>query len=62
VVFPVRLPGWALVGTYFVLQYVLYISMPPSTGGEGSVAYAALPRGERSATTTPRCTSATSRP
>ncbi|WP_017591088.1 rhomboid family intramembrane serine protease [Nocardiopsis potens] len=40
-VFPVRLPGWALVGTYFVLQYVLYIGMPSSPGGGDSVAYAA---------------------
>ncbi|MFW5417271.1 rhomboid family intramembrane serine protease [Nocardiopsis sp. CNT-189] len=39
-VFPVRLPGWALVGTYFVLQYVLYIGMPSAPGGD-SVAYAA---------------------
>src|SRR5690606_5948226 len=41
VVFPVRLPGWALVGTYFVLQFVPYISLPPPTGGGGSAAYAA---------------------
>ncbi|MDA2814160.1 rhomboid family intramembrane serine protease [Nocardiopsis sp. RSe5-2] len=41
-VLPVRLPGWALVGTYFVLQYVLYISVSLYPGaGETSVAYAA---------------------
>lgn len=41
-VLPVRLPGWALVGTYFVLQYVLYVSVSLYPGaGETSVAYAA---------------------
>ncbi|MDA0565444.1 rhomboid family intramembrane serine protease [Streptomonospora sp. S1-112] len=40
-VIPVRLPGWALVGTYFVLQYFLYISMSLYPGEDSSVAYAA---------------------
>ncbi|WP_046471021.1 rhomboid family intramembrane serine protease [Allosalinactinospora lopnorensis] len=40
-VIPVRLPGWALVGTYFVLQYYLYISISLFPGGETGVAYAA---------------------
>ncbi|QBI53795.1 rhomboid family intramembrane serine protease [Streptomonospora litoralis] len=41
IVVPVRLPGWALVGTYFVLQYFLYISMSTYPGSESGVAYAA---------------------
>ncbi|MFC3998741.1 rhomboid family intramembrane serine protease [Nocardiopsis sediminis] len=41
-VLPVRLPGWALVGTYFVLQYYLYISISLFPGGtDAGVAYAA---------------------
>ncbi|WP_017541386.1 rhomboid family intramembrane serine protease [Nocardiopsis halophila] len=41
-VLPVRLPGWALVGTYFVLQYVLYVSVSLYPGGgQTNVAYAA---------------------
>ncbi|WP_067971265.1 rhomboid family intramembrane serine protease [Nocardiopsis trehalosi] len=41
-VLPVRLPGWALVGTYFVLQYFLYISASLFPGGaDTGVAYAA---------------------
>ncbi|MUL40936.1 rhomboid family intramembrane serine protease [Streptomonospora sp. PA3] len=41
IVVPVRLPGWALVGTYFILQYFLYISMSAYPGAESGVAYAA---------------------
>ncbi|MFD0775318.1 rhomboid family intramembrane serine protease [Streptomonospora algeriensis] len=41
VVVPVRLPGWALVGTYFILQYFLYVSMSAYPGVESGVAYAA---------------------
>ncbi|RNL86364.1 rhomboid family intramembrane serine protease [Halostreptopolyspora alba] len=41
-VIPMRLPGWALVATYFVLQYFLYVSTSLFPGGEESgVAYAA---------------------
>ncbi|GAB3495815.1 rhomboid family intramembrane serine protease [Nocardiopsis coralliicola] len=40
-VFPVRLPGWAVIGTYFVLQYVLYLTMSLDPAGQASVAYAA---------------------
>ncbi len=41
-VLPVRLPGWVLVGTYFVLQYFLYISISLFPGEDDtSVAYAA---------------------
>ncbi|PSK90561.1 membrane associated rhomboid family serine protease [Murinocardiopsis flavida] len=40
-IIPVRLPGWVLVATYFLLQYLLYVGSTAS-GGEGdSVAYAA---------------------
>ncbi|MDT0301056.1 rhomboid family intramembrane serine protease [Streptomonospora wellingtoniae] len=38
---PVRLPGWALVGTYFILQYFLYVSMSAYPGSDAGVAYAA---------------------
>lgn len=43
IVVPVRLPGWALVGTYFILQYFLYVSLStfPGAEEEGGVAYAA---------------------
>ncbi|MBB4930826.1 membrane associated rhomboid family serine protease [Lipingzhangella halophila] len=41
-VIPLRLPGWALVATYFVLQYFLYVSTSMVPGSEESgVAYAA---------------------
>ncbi|GAB3205591.1 rhomboid family intramembrane serine protease [Marinactinospora thermotolerans] len=40
-VLPVRLPGWVLVATYFVLQYFLYISLSLFPGEDAGVAYAA---------------------
>lgn len=40
-VFPVRLPGWAVVATYFVIQYLLYITQDLLPGPESAVAYAA---------------------
>ena len=41
VVIPMRLPGWALVGSYFVLQYLLYVTTSNTAGAESNVAYAA---------------------
>ncbi|MFJ9556465.1 rhomboid family intramembrane serine protease [Nocardiopsis sp. NPDC101807] len=41
VVIPMRLPGWALVGSYFVLQYLLYVTTSNSPGAGSGVAYAA---------------------
>ncbi|WP_017614344.1 rhomboid family intramembrane serine protease [Nocardiopsis salina] len=41
VVIPMRLPGWALVGSYFVLQYLLYVTGSDSPGEDSGVAYAA---------------------
>lgn len=39
---PVRLPGWLMVGTYFLLQYFLYAGLPFSpSAGDPQVAYAA---------------------
>lgn len=38
---PVRLPGWLMVGTYFLLQYVLYAGLPMLPAGDTQVAYAA---------------------
>ncbi|ASU83319.1 rhomboid family intramembrane serine protease [Nocardiopsis gilva YIM 90087] len=41
-VLPIRLPGWVLVGTYFVIQYFLYVSVSLFPGADGgNVAYAA---------------------
>ncbi|CAM4112686.1 rhomboid family intramembrane serine protease [Nocardiopsis rhodophaea] len=41
-VLPLRLPGWVLVGTYFVVQYFLYVSVSLFPGADGgNVAYAA---------------------
>ncbi|GAA3734479.1 membrane associated rhomboid family serine protease [Spinactinospora alkalitolerans] len=40
-VIPVRLPGWVLVGTYFVLQYLLYVSLSLFPGEDTQTAYAA---------------------
>ncbi len=41
-VIPLRLPGWALVATYFALQYYLYVSVSLYPGSdESGVAYAA---------------------
>ena len=40
-VIPMRLPGWALVGGYFVLQYLLYITTSNAPGAGSGVAYAA---------------------
>ncbi|GHD36268.1 rhomboid family intramembrane serine protease [Nocardiopsis kunsanensis] len=41
VVVPMRLPGWALVGSYFVLQYLLYVTGSEAPGEGSGVAYAA---------------------
>jgi membrane associated rhomboid family serine protease len=40
-VLPMRLPGWALVGSYFVLQYLLYVTTSNAPGAGSGVAYAA---------------------
>ncbi|RCV54144.1 rhomboid family intramembrane serine protease [Marinitenerispora sediminis] len=40
-VIPVRLPGWVLVATYFVLQYFLYVSLTLFPGADTQTAYAA---------------------
>ncbi|MFC7330376.1 rhomboid family intramembrane serine protease [Marinactinospora rubrisoli] len=40
-VIPVRLPGWTLVATYFVLQYFLYVSLTLFPGEQTQTAYAA---------------------
>lgn len=40
-VIPLRLPGWALVVSYFVLQYLLYVTPSELLGTESNVAYAA---------------------
>lgn len=40
-VIPVRLPGWLVVGTYFLLQYLLYVTSSLFPGPDSSVAYAA---------------------
>lgn len=41
VVIPMRLPGWAVVGSYFALQYLLYVTTSNAPGAESGVAYAA---------------------
>ncbi|WP_116244401.1 rhomboid family intramembrane serine protease [Nocardiopsis sp. FIRDI 009] len=41
VVIPMRLPGWALVGSYFAVQYLLYVTTSTTPGGGSNVAYAA---------------------
>ncbi|WP_017605939.1 rhomboid family intramembrane serine protease [Nocardiopsis alkaliphila] len=40
-VIPMRLPGWAVVGSYFALQYLLYVTSSTAPGGGSNVAYAA---------------------
>lgn len=40
-VLPVRLPGWALVASYFVLEYFLYVTFTLTPGADTGVAYAA---------------------
>jgi membrane associated rhomboid family serine protease len=40
-VVPMRLPGWALVGSYFAFQYLLYVTTSNAPGAGSSVAYAA---------------------
>ncbi|NKY98651.1 rhomboid family intramembrane serine protease [Nocardiopsis alborubida] len=40
-VIPMRLPGWAVVGSYFALQYLLYVTTSGAPGAGGGVAYAA---------------------
>ncbi|MFD7368649.1 rhomboid family intramembrane serine protease [Nocardiopsis alba] len=40
-VVPMRLPGWAVVGSYFALQYLLYVTSSTAPGGGSGVAYAA---------------------
>ncbi|MFD6952162.1 rhomboid family intramembrane serine protease [Nocardiopsis sp. TSRI0078] len=40
-VVPMRLPGWAVVGSYFVLQYLLYVTTSNAPGADSGVAYAA---------------------
>ncbi|QVJ02548.1 rhomboid family intramembrane serine protease [Nocardiopsis eucommiae] len=40
-VIPMRLPGWAVVGSYFALQYLLYVTSSTAPGAGSNVAYAA---------------------
>lgn len=40
-VIPMRLPGWAVVGSYFALQYLLYVTSSTAPGAGTNVAYAA---------------------
>ncbi|RKS04546.1 membrane associated rhomboid family serine protease [Nocardiopsis sp. Huas11] len=40
-VIPMRLPGWALVGSYFAFQYLLYVTTSYAPGAGSNVAYAA---------------------
>lgn len=41
VVIPMRLPGWAVVGSYFAFQYLLYVTTSSTPGADNGVAYAA---------------------
>ncbi|WP_159942182.1 MULTISPECIES: rhomboid family intramembrane serine protease [unclassified Nocardiopsis] len=41
VVIPMRLPGWAVVGSYFAFQYLLYVTTSNTPGADSGVAYAA---------------------
>ncbi|MBB6119306.1 rhomboid family intramembrane serine protease [Nocardiopsis algeriensis] len=38
---PMRLPGWAMVGSYFVLEYLLYVTTSNTPGSASGVAHAA---------------------
>ncbi|WP_028649658.1 rhomboid family intramembrane serine protease [Nocardiopsis sp. CNT312] len=38
---PLRLPGWAVVGSYFAFQYLLYVTTSNTPGSGSNVAYAA---------------------
>lgn len=40
-VIPMRLPGWAVVGSYFAFEYLRYVTTSNAPGADAGVAYAA---------------------